>query len=87
MRRWFDRRDRRRRQDYEALAGKILREAPAEGTIRLTARRVPDELREALEQALESRVVPEGPQVALIVQRGPCGGRCDPETGFGWAWK
>ena len=87
LRRWFDRRDLRRRQRYETLAGRILREAPAEGTIRLTACRVPDELREALEQALESRVAPEGPQVALLVQRGPCGGRCDPETGFGWAWK
>ena len=87
LRRWFDRRDLRRRQRYEALAGKILREAPSEGAIRMTARRVPDELREALEQALESRCAPEGPQVTLMVQRGPCGGRCDPETGFGWAWQ
>ena len=87
LRRWFDRRDLRRRLRYEALAGKILQEAPSEGAIRLTARRVPDELREALEQALESRCAPEGPQVTLMVQRGPCGGRCDPETGFGWAWQ
>ena len=87
LRRWFDRRDLRRRQRYEALAGKILQEAPSEGAIRLTVRRVPDELREALEQAVESRCAPEGPQVTLMVQRGPCGGRCDPETGFGWAWQ
>ena len=87
LRRWFDRRDRRHRQRYAALAGKIMMEAPVEGAICLTARRVPDELRAALEQAVESRAAPEGPQVALLVKRGPCGGQCDPETGFGWAWK
>ena len=86
MRRWFDWRDRRRRQDYEALAGKILREAPDGGTIRLTTRRVPEEMRMALEKALSDLPAQEGPEIPLLVTRGPCGGEYDRKAGFGWVW-